>query len=61
MKRLDINMIAYWVLNPCEWGYKLIGCDEDLGEFIVPFIQTEFRKRGFLSNGDGLMLVKAEG
>jgi hypothetical protein len=60
-KRLDVNMMANWVLNPCEWGYELIGFSEDLEGFIVSFIQTELRKRGFRSNGCGPMLVKAGG
>ncbi|KAH7113602.1 hypothetical protein EDB81DRAFT_824713 [Dactylonectria macrodidyma] len=59
VKRLDVNIFANWVLNPFDWGYELMGFYEDLEEFIVSLIQTEFRKRGFLSDGDGLVLAKA--
>ncbi|KAH6985537.1 hypothetical protein EDB80DRAFT_756631 [Ilyonectria destructans] len=59
VKRLDVNIIANCVLNPFDWGYELMVFYEDLEEFMVSFIQTEFRKRGFLSDGDGLVLAKA--
>ncbi|KAH6959638.1 hypothetical protein BKA56DRAFT_624187 [Ilyonectria sp. MPI-CAGE-AT-0026] len=59
VKRLDVNIIANCVLNPFDWGYELMVFYEDLEEFMVSFIQTEFRKMGFLSDGDGLVLAKA--